>query len=49
MIGDQMATDILGANRCGIDSALVGTGLARGMDAVSAAIRPTWQLGSLVV
>lgn len=28
MIGDQLATDILGANRFGIDSALVTTGLA---------------------
>ena len=28
MIGDQLATDILGANRCGIDSALVRSGLA---------------------
>jgi HAD superfamily hydrolase (TIGR01450 family) len=49
MIGDQMVTDILGANRCGIDSALVGTGLSRGMDAAPAAIRPTWHLGSLIV
>lgn len=29
MLGDQLATDVLGANRCGIDSVLVGTGLAR--------------------
>jgi HAD superfamily hydrolase (TIGR01459 family) len=45
MIGDQLATDILGANRAGIDSALVGTGLCRGLD--HAAIRPTWFLPSL--
>lgn len=30
MVGDQPATDILGANRFGIDSALVETGLYRG-------------------
>lgn len=29
MIGDQLATDILGAQRCGIDSALVMSGIAR--------------------
>ena len=29
MIGDQLATDILGAQRCGIDTALVMSGLAR--------------------
>lgn len=28
MVGDQLATDILGARRCGIDAVLVGTGLA---------------------
>ena len=27
MVGDQLATDILGANRAGIDSVLVGTGV----------------------
>jgi ribonucleotide monophosphatase NagD (HAD superfamily) len=29
LIGDQLATDIRGANDFGIDSALVGTGLTR--------------------
>ncbi|MES2855324.1 MAG: HAD hydrolase-like protein, partial [Bdellovibrionota bacterium] len=29
MIGDQLATDILGANNSGIDSCLVGTGLTQ--------------------
>lgn len=47
MIGDQLATDILGASRAGIDSALVGTGLSpegnrTRMDAV-----PTWFLESI--
>lgn len=28
MIGDQIDTDILGANRCGIDSALIGGGVS---------------------
>ena len=46
MLGDQLATDILGANRCGIDSVLVGTGLARGAAAGGDA-RPTWFLPSL--
>ncbi len=49
MIGDQMATDILGANRCGIDSALVHTGLSRGMGAGAVEIRATWHLSSLIV
>lgn len=46
MIGDQLATDILGANRCGIDSALVGTGLCRGIDG-NGSVHPTWFLPSL--
>lgn len=46
MIGDQLATDILGANRYGIDSALVGTGLAR-RDIPPGEALPTWLLPSL--
>ncbi|MCU0833572.1 MAG: HAD hydrolase-like protein [Chromatiaceae bacterium] len=46
MLGDQLATDILGANRNGIDSILIGTGLARGP--TDGPIRPTWYLPSLV-
>lgn len=46
MIGDQLGTDILGANRCGIDSALVLTGLGAG-SATRQDIRPTWYLSSL--
>jgi len=37
MIGDQLATDILGANRCGIASALVMSGVAR-LDSTSLTI-----------
>ena len=45
MLGDQLATDILGAKRNGIDSILVGTGLARGP--LDGAIQPSWYLPSL--
>ncbi len=46
MIGDQLATDILGANRFGIDSVLVGSGLATTKHVYREA-RPTWHLSSL--
>jgi HAD superfamily hydrolase (TIGR01459 family) len=46
MLGDQLATDILGANRCGIDSVLVGSGLARGAPRAGQ-VRPAWYLPSL--
>lgn len=46
MIGDQVATDVLGANRCGIDSALVETGLYRSTSSSSGPV-PTWLLSSL--
>jgi ribonucleotide monophosphatase NagD (HAD superfamily) len=46
MLGDQLATDILGANRCGIDSVLVGSGLCRG-DKGEGEAHPTWYLSSL--
>lgn len=45
MIGDQLATDILGANRYGIDSALVMSGVAR-LDSTSPA-KPDFRLLSL--
>jgi HAD superfamily hydrolase (TIGR01450 family) len=45
MIGDQLATDILGAQRCGIDSALVMSGIAR-MDALQQ-VTPLFTLASL--
>jgi HAD superfamily hydrolase (TIGR01450 family) len=47
MIGDQLETDIRGANDFGIDSALVMGGVV-GMDAVGAGQpRPSWLLDSL--
>lgn len=49
MIGDQLATDILGANRCGIDSVLIGTGLARRGVAVTGEMAPTYLLPSLAL
>jgi len=50
MVGDQLETDIRGANRCGIDSALVTTGVsAASLDHVPAALRPTWRLTSIAL
>jgi len=46
MFGDQLATDILGAQRAGIDSVWVRTGLGTGQNDPTA-IRPTWQLSAL--
>jgi HAD superfamily hydrolase (TIGR01450 family) len=46
MIGDQVATDILGAQRYGIDSALVATGIVR-LDGLGESERPTWTLANL--
>jgi HAD superfamily hydrolase (TIGR01459 family) len=43
MVGDQLATDIKGANDFGIDSALIGTGLGRAATAGNGP-RPTWFL-----
>lgn len=45
MIGDQLATDILGAQRCGIDSALVMSGIAR-TDSLPQ-LSPLYRLASL--
>jgi len=47
MIGDQLATDILGANRAGIASALVLSGLTRPEHMDGAEGRPTWILDRL--
>jgi len=48
MIGDQLETDIRGANACGIDSALVTTGVsAADLNGVQAELRPTWRLRSV--
>jgi HAD superfamily hydrolase (TIGR01450 family) len=46
MLGDQLATDILGAQRAGLDSVWVRTGVGAS-DAAQARIRPTWQLPAL--
>jgi HAD superfamily hydrolase (TIGR01459 family) len=46
MLGDQLATDILGAYRVGIDSVWVRTGLGAS-SAQQTEIRPTWQLRDL--
>lgn len=47
MLGDQLATDVAGAARAGIDSVLLGTGVARLEQVASSAIRPTWWLAAL--
>lgn len=41
MVGDQLATDIAGANAAGIDSVLIAGGVASG-DQPGAGTRPTW-------
>jgi HAD superfamily hydrolase (TIGR01450 family) len=48
MLGDQLATDILGANRVGIDSVLVRTGLARGGSPSQCEAVPTWFIENLL-
>lgn len=48
MIGDQLETDIAGANRAGIDSALLTTGVSLGQLAdIDPASRPTYRIPSL--
>jgi len=47
MIGDQLGTDILGARRSGIDSALVMSGLAHHDH--QAGLHPTYRLRNLIV
>jgi ribonucleotide monophosphatase NagD (HAD superfamily) len=48
MIGDQLETDIAGANACGIDSALLTTGVSTDdLSLLPSALRPTWRLPSL--
>ncbi len=46
MIGDQLETDVAGALGCGIDVALVETGVGR-RPAADASLRPTWVLPDL--
>jgi HAD superfamily hydrolase (TIGR01459 family) len=48
MVGDQLETDIRGANAFGIDSALVLGGVSgKDLPAKTSALQPTWLLGSL--
>ena len=48
MIGDQLETDIKGANDFGLDSVLVGTGIAvHDLSSVPESIRPTYTMRSL--
>ncbi len=46
MLGDQLGTDILGANRFGIDSVLVQTGLDRWAELANQQARPTYVLST---
>jgi ribonucleotide monophosphatase NagD (HAD superfamily) len=48
MVGDQLETDIRGANACGIDAVLVNTGVsAADLGHVNAALRPTYWMRSV--
>ena len=48
MIGDQLETDIKGANDFGLDSVLVGTGIAAlDLSWAPESMRPTYTLRSL--
>jgi HAD superfamily hydrolase (TIGR01450 family) len=47
MLGDQLGTDILGANRFGIDSVLVETGISRVAEITRTSGRPTYRLPSV--
>lgn len=47
MIGDQLETDIAGAQNCGLDSALVLTGVTRWTPRVGSPVRPTYLLHGL--
>ncbi|HXU81431.1 MAG TPA: HAD-IIA family hydrolase [Polyangia bacterium] len=47
MIGDQLGTDILGAQRAGIDTVLVESGVARLSDLADSAVVPTYTLDAV--
>jgi 4-nitrophenyl phosphatase len=47
MVGDQLGTDILGANRAGLDSVLIQTGISRPGEIGASGARPTWILSGL--
>jgi HAD superfamily hydrolase (TIGR01450 family) len=50
MIGDQLETDIAGAKACGIDSALISTGVSiDDLALVPDTMRPTWRVTSLAL
>ena len=42
MVGDRLETDILGAQRVGIATCLVLSGISRGEDVTRSGIKPTW-------
>ena len=48
MIGDQLVTDIKGANNAGIDSVLIGTGITSLEQAQKSPIKPTYVLQSFL-
>jgi len=47
MIGDRLETDVLGAQKAGLDTALVLTGISREQDIAQEGIVPTWVADSL--
>jgi len=48
MVGDQLETDIAGANGCGIDSALITTGVSiDDLASLPEKLQPTWWIKSL--
>lgn len=49
MVGDQLGTDILGANRVGLDSVLILTGLSQTNEIVASGAMPTYVLKSLAI
>jgi ribonucleotide monophosphatase NagD (HAD superfamily) len=47
MIGDQLETDIAGADRAGLDSVFVSTGVGRASDLAVSDVQPTYLLEAL--